>query len=219
MVDVTPAGITPGDANDESVVHASDADLGNLSRSHTERGISRLQSAILPYSASKTYKVGDMVIDQELLWINIIEITVPEAFDINKWNFLSNALGILIQSYDTDAAADGQFFSVNGSPAGKNAEVDAQAPTPFGPLRFLFFAISVETNTLVNPFTWTFRVNGADGNGQVTVGAGLTGEFQDTTNIDDVTALDLVDYVFREGGGAGAATLIGSSCLTLRGPP
>ena len=59
MADVTPAGITAGDANDESVVHASDADVGDLSRSHKERDISRLQSAFLTYDATKTYNVGD----------------------------------------------------------------------------------------------------------------------------------------------------------------
>ncbi len=85
MVDKLPFQITPGTANDDSVVHASDADVSDLSRSHTERDISRLQSSMPEYSASKTYAVGDMQSEQKIMWRCVIAITVPEAFDQGKW--------------------------------------------------------------------------------------------------------------------------------------
>lgn len=86
MVNTTPAGITPGSANRGSVVHASDASLSNLSRSHTEEGISRLQSAINTYSASLTYDVGDLSLESGIDYRCNTQITVPEAFDVSKWD-------------------------------------------------------------------------------------------------------------------------------------
>ena len=81
----TPAQITSGNANDASVVHASDATVGNLSRSHTERAISRLQSAVHDYSASKTYAVNDLIFDNNIEYRCITAIVVPEPFDPAKW--------------------------------------------------------------------------------------------------------------------------------------
>ena len=98
MVDKTPAGITPGAASDGSVVHASDAGVGNLSRSHDERDISRLQSAINVYDAAKTYEVNDVVQFNNQAQICITQITVPEAFDPTKWNVSSSGTGILMIS-------------------------------------------------------------------------------------------------------------------------
>ena len=118
MVNVTPAGITPGAASDGSVVHASDGALGNLSRSHNERDISRLQSAILPYNAAKTYQVGDMVTFQSLNWVCDVAVPVPEAFDINNWRLITDAFAVLLQSYNTTAAGNNQFFSIIGSDNG-----------------------------------------------------------------------------------------------------
>lgn len=215
MVSVTPAGITPGAASDGSVVHASDAALGNLSRAHDERDISRLQSAILPYDATKTYLVGDIATEGNLNWVCDVAVPVPEAFDIGNWKLISDAFAVLIQSYETDVAVDGTFYAVQGGTIGHATEADAQAPFPLA-ITLRLFTLSVISNTLVNPFTWVVRKNGADGNGIITIGTGLTGTFQDTVNVDSFVSGDLVDYVYREGGGTGAATLIGSSCITLR---
>ncbi len=64
MVNKLPRELPPTIANDDSVVHASDANValpGN-SRGHKERDISRLQSTLHEHSDTKTYKVGDIVI-------------------------------------------------------------------------------------------------------------------------------------------------------------
>lgn len=218
MADVTPAGVTAGDANDESVVHASDADLGNLSRSHKERDISRLQSAFLPYDATKTYNVGDVVRETGLNFICVTAIAVPEAFDVTKWNFIDVGLGIIFVAYDTDTAADNQFFVINGgSPTGNAQEANAQAPVA-GSFRLSFYTVQILANTLGTATEWVFRKNGADGNGLITIGAGLTGVFQDLTNVDDMVLGDLINYQYREGGGVGALTIVGSSCATSRTP-
>lgn len=85
MVDKTPAQITSGTANDASVVHASDATLTNLSRSHTERDISRLQGTAPLFSASKTYAVNDLVTESGIVYRNIVAIAVPAAFNPTDW--------------------------------------------------------------------------------------------------------------------------------------
>ncbi len=218
MVDVTPAGITPGAASDGSVVHASDAALGNLSRSHDERDISRLQSSILDYDATKTYNIGDIIREAGLNWRNLIAIAVPEVFDSAKWQFIDNGLGIVFVAYNTDTAVDNEFFVVNGGDSTGDAdEDDAQAPVA-GDFTLFQYTIQVQTNTLGTTTTWAFRKNGADGNGVITVGAGLTGVFQDTVNQDDLVVGDLVCYQYREGGGGGALTIFGTSCGTVRTP-
>ncbi len=218
MVDVTPAGITPGAASDGSVVHASDAALGNLSRSHDERAIARLQSALLAYDATKTYDIGDIVFEGGFNWRNIVAIAVPEAFDDAKWRFIDNGLGIIIVSYDLDPPTDGEFFVVSGGDtSGDVSETDAQAPAA-GNVTIFQMTLQVATNTLGTTTSWVMRKNGADGNGLITVGAGLTGTFQDLTNSDDMVTGDLMAYEYREGGGAGGLTLVGSGAGTSRHP-
>lgn len=217
MVNVTPAGITPGSASDGSVVHASDAALGNLSRSHDEREISRLQSAILAYDAAKTYEVGDLVRESGFNWICVTQITVPEAFDDSKWNFVDNGLGVVFVAYDLDAPLSGEFFVVmGGDSAGDTTEGDTQSPVA-GEFSLLFFTIQVQTNTRPDPTEFAFRKNGADSVGLITVGAGLTGVFQDLTNTEDLVLGDLINYQYRElVSVTGGMTMYGSSCATRR---
>lgn len=85
MADKLPFQITSGTPNDDSVVHASDADNSDLSRSHNERGISRLQGTAPNYSASKTYNVNDIVEENGIVYRNTTSIGTPEAFDRSKW--------------------------------------------------------------------------------------------------------------------------------------
>ena len=73
MSDKLPYQITPGTPNDDSVVHASDADVSDLSRSHNERGISRLQGTAPAYSSSKTYALNDIVEESSIVYSNTIQ--------------------------------------------------------------------------------------------------------------------------------------------------
>ena len=100
MADKLPFQITPGTPNDNSVVHASDADVSDLSRSHDERDISRLQGTAPTYDSSKTYNVNDLVFFDsgvpmgEQVFINKTAIVTPEAFNISKWRmFIIDILG------------------------------------------------------------------------------------------------------------------------------
>jgi hypothetical protein len=61
----------------------------------------------------------------------------------------------------------------------------------------LYANINTNSNTVVASLR--FRKNGADGNLTLSIGAGLTGEFQDTLNTDSIVAGDVVD-LFEDAG-------------------
>lgn len=67
-------------------------------------------------------------------------------------------------------------------------------------------ATIVTGNARVNAVTIRVRVNGADGNGVISVGAGLTGFFSDTSNTDTVAIGDTANYSIFLGGGGGNFT-------------
>jgi len=213
----TPNRFTTGTPSDTSTVFASEDDSATTPTKHNERDISRLQSAMLAYDSSKTYNAGDLVREVGFNWINITPIVVPEAFDPSKWAFIDNGLGIVFVAYNTDTAAQNEFFVVNGGDStGDVDEDDAQAPVA-GAFSLVFYTIQVQTNTRDNATDWVFRKNGADGNGIITVGTGLTGVFQDVTNTDDMVLGDLIAYQYRElVTTTGSLTIFGSSCATRR---
>jgi len=217
MVDKIPADITAGNASRGSVVHASDAGLSDLSRSHAEEDISRLQSAILPYSASLTYNIGDLVREAGFNWVNITAIVTPEAFDTDKWAFIDNGLGVIFIAYNTDTAGQNEFFVISGGDStGDPQEADAQAPVA-GDFSLVFFTIQIQTNTRPEATEWAFRKNGADSVALITVPAGLTGVFQDVSSTEDIVLGDLICYQYRElVNTTGALTIYGSSCATRR---
>ena len=95
MADKLPFQITPGTPNDDSVVHASDADESDLSRSHNERGISRLQGTSPAYSSSKTYNINDIVEESENVYRCTVAIGTPETFDRSKWNLVWETLDVV----------------------------------------------------------------------------------------------------------------------------
>jgi len=51
------------------------------------------------------------------------------------------------------------------------------------------------------------RINGADGNLDVTVTNGTSGVFGDTSNTDVILAADSINYSFNAGGGSGNGEL------------
>ncbi len=116
MADKLPKDITAGTPNDNSVVHASDADVSDLSRSHNERDISRLQGTALAYDAAKTYNVFDLVTESNITYRNIIAIAVPEVFDPSKWKSVED----IIEVGRTEILADTTAFDLTLSPVTKN---------------------------------------------------------------------------------------------------
>lgn len=59
----------------------------------------------------------------------------------------------------------------------------------------------VLTSTTTGTGTFAIRINGATGNQTVSIGAGLTGFFEDTTNVDYAGGADLVNYIWSGGDG------------------
>lgn len=57
----------------------------------------------------------------------------------------------------------------------------------------------VLTSTTTGTGTFAIRINGATGNQTVSIGAGLTGFFEDTTNVDYAGGADLVNYIWSGG--------------------
>jgi hypothetical protein len=74
---------------------------------------------------------------------------------------------------------------------------------------FSNFGLRVITNTHANARTYSFRKNGANGNQTISVGAGLTGWFEDNTNTDTVAVDDLLSTAAQivAGGGSIATTV------------
>ena len=101
MADKLPYQITPGTPNDASVVHASDADESDLSRSHDERDISRLQGTAPVYDAAKTYNLNDLVTQSNTVYRCSTAIGTPEAFDPSKWTIVGEPHTANVPDYST----------------------------------------------------------------------------------------------------------------------
>lgn len=84
-----------------------------------------------------------------------------------------------------------------------------------GTLRRLFANITVNSLTTATTTIRT-RINGANGAQSVSIGAGLTGIFEDTSNTDAVVSGDLVNYqTVVAAGGAGTLTYGNVGCELL----
>lgn len=88
--------------------------------------------------------------------------------------------------------------------AGTESNIQTEAQIAFT-LANLF--ARANTNTLDGATTVRSRKNTANGNLLISIGAGLTGSFEDTTNSDSIVATDLVNYQVVSGGTVGSITL------------
>jgi hypothetical protein len=104
----------------------------------------------------------------------------------------------------TISTASTTFFQTfaNGSIAVGTAEADIKLKsTVAGSLTG--FETVVSSNARTSTTTWNDRINGANGSQTLSVGSGVTGRFQDTTNTTTVAAGDLFNYAITTGTGAG----------------
>ena len=191
----TPAQLQAGSATDTSVVHSSQNDNTDVSRKHTERDISRLQSSILPY-VQKTYEVGDLVKEGNITYRCIIAITIPEVFTEAKWEKIGAALGFFARCYNQTDFDDGQFASVNGNgannPIGNFKSRCTVVPVACNLDQYTFI---LSLNDLTEPATISMFVGDSFGNNQVAKSSLPTipadesiGLFQNTTDVDFIAA-------------------------------
>jgi hypothetical protein len=73
---------------------------------------------------------------------------------------------------------------------------------------------NVRANTMTGTWTYAVRKNGVTGNQTLSVGAGLTGGFEDTTHVDRFLAADKLNFVAS--GGVSGSISFGWSSLTTR---
>jgi len=205
MADLTPAGITSGDANDESVVHASDADVGDLSRSHKERDISRLQSSVLDYDPTKTYEVGDIVKNPDIFTTKCItQITVPEAYDSSKWDLISP--GIFVMGLDTDKK--GNTVNLYAGMFTNKADFATELPSQMF-LNFPWLLVNIALHIGLNAVgaggtDFVFRKNGSDVlSTLINVPTGVTGSFSILGANESFASGDLFNVRWIQIGGGG----------------
>lgn len=79
--------------------------------------------------------------------------------------------------------------------------------------------VRVTTNTRNGTGTVKLRVNGADGNNNVSVPSTTTGLFSDTTNSDTVTESDEVNFAYSVAGSSGSITYATGSILLSQPAP
>ena len=76
---------------------------------------------------------------------------------------------------------------------------------------FSYFQSYISANTRTTAGSFRFRVNGANGNQNMTIAGSATGRVSDTANSDTVAVNDLVNYRFTTGTGANTTTFLNSS--------
>lgn len=116
----------------------------------------------------------------------------------------------------TVAPGNTQYQSLTGLGSTQATEANEQHKIRLtGTLKRLF--ANIATNSLTTATTTIrTRVNGANGAQSVSIGAGLTGVFEDTSNTDSVVSGDLVNYqTVVAAGGAGTLTYGNIGCELL----
>ena len=84
MTKKLPKDLIPGDASDESVVHASDYTVG-FSRGHKEGDIARLRTSVKDFSPAIQYQRDDFVYHEKFIYKNNTPNTLNEQFLESQW--------------------------------------------------------------------------------------------------------------------------------------
>jgi hypothetical protein len=77
---LTPGEIQSGSASRGSKIHATQAD-NSLSRSHLEEDISRLQSAVHAFSTTLHYNIGDLIVENNVVYRCTTNVDDPGTFN------------------------------------------------------------------------------------------------------------------------------------------
>ncbi len=127
--------------------------------------------------------------------------------------FLSN-------THSSFSTASGTAYVGLAGSGGVAATTEANAQSKVrtaGTLRYL--QVYINSNGRGTSTIYKTRINGADGNSSITVTAGATGLFEDTSNTDTIASGDLVNFSVTNGSGAGSITpnFLGAWVITTTG--
>lgn len=144
MADKLPIDLIAATGNRDSVVHASDADISDLSRKHTEADIARTQSATLLFNNVIVYKVGDFVLQNNIVyrailangpgsftltdWTAIVGTPLEENIDVNRFN-LDNSGAVIFDVLGPTALAAGTVPYIQFDPALTPDAMEINVPT------------------------------------------------------------------------------------------
>jgi hypothetical protein len=104
------------------------------------------------------------------------------------------------------AAASTGYSVIDGGPGPFTVEADAQCKVAVAfTVTYLF--VKVSANQLIGGTTITTRKNGVNGNLSVSIAAGTTGSFEDTSDSDSLVSGDNYNYQTVTGGIGGSITL------------
>jgi len=215
----TPAQLKPGVASDTSVVHASENDDTNLSRKHTERDISRRQSASKSYSETQTYKIGDIVTFENVIYRCIQAVIIPEMFDSLKWkSVIKQLVQFMISTNNSNILAilSPTFFPINAGNANPDVDfLDRASPIPIN-IELDQFSVSISINnmTSIEDREWILMIGDEIGRNEVRTASvdiddGVTGIFTNTEDKVLVLAGQTIAYgIF----GTGNVRVVGATC-------
>lgn len=131
------------------------------------------------------------------------------ALDLETTNGQAMFFG---DTFTTFSTVTTKYLPVAGGGTAAATEASAssrlQATGPVSRLR-----VRVSQNTSVGTLTATLRINNADATNSVTVPAGQSGDFEDTSHVDTIAASDVVDIKVVTTGGSGAITLVHTGLL------
>lgn len=151
--------------------------------------------------------------------VHNFDTSIAGTMFITHWtvSFVPDSESIvqIVGSLGTGGVAAGttRYVAILGGGGAATVEAESQMPVNFAYSTSDAF-VNITTNTTTGgSSSYTFRKNGADTSLSISVTAGTTGVFSDTTNTVNGGAGDLVDWKFINGGGAGNVTTTSYSML------
>ena len=147
MTKKLPKDLIPGEASDNSIVHASDS-VVDLSRGHKEVDISRLQSTAHNFDGTKQYKIDDLTIYAEKLYRCIIVNTVG-SFIPEQWKVVSGGTATI--DYDSTKSYQKGESAVWFKRIIQITLVDIPVNTPYNPESWT--PVNIKRTTLLDTIT------------------------------------------------------------------
>lgn len=141
----------------------------------------------------------------------------PESFQFLSSGAAADCIVALGNSPTRSANASARFIPILGGLTPAATESDAITTLTF-PATASYLTLQLSANTYTGAVTVKSRKNGADGNQSLSISAGATGTFQDTSNSDSYAINDTIDISII-GGTANSGTIPYAGMLVLDASP